>query len=149
MNIITDMKTSFYLCILVVFLFFSCSKEKEKSLDIQDINGYWEIVQAQNPYGKNVIYNINTQVDYFEIKDSLGFRKKLKPDLNGNYTTSKAVERFTWKNENDTLRLKYKTPMDTWEVDVLRLNDSLMLIKNKDDFLYTYKRFEAININAE
>lgn len=143
------MKTSFYLCILVVFLFFSCSKEKEKSLDIQDINGYWEIVQAQNPYGKNVIYNINTQVDYFEIKDSLGFRKKLKPDLNGNYTTSKAVERFTWKNENDTLRLKYKTPMDTWEVDVLRLNDSLMLIKNKDDFLYTYKRFEAININAE
>jgi hypothetical protein len=144
------MKTfSFIVSAILIVLLNSCQKTESPGIDIENINGYWEIVQAQNPYGKNVIYNINTQVDYFEIKDSMGFRKKLKPDLNGNYTTSKAVERFTWFKENDTLRLNYKTPLDTWQVDVLRLNDSLMLIKNKSNFLYTYKRFEPININEQ
>jgi len=135
--------------LFILFFVLSCSQKEKLSLNINDINGYWEIVQAQNPYGKNVIYKVNTQVDYFEIKDTLGFRKKLKPDLNGNYTTSKAVERFSWQNRDDTLRLNYKTPLDEWEVDVLRLNDSLMLIKNKNDFLYTYKKFEGFNLNLE
>jgi hypothetical protein len=128
-------------------LFLQSCQEEPQDIDMQNLNGYWEIVQAQNPYGKNVIYKINTQVDYFEVKDSMGFRKKMKPDLNGNYKTSKAIDRFTWRKENDTIRLNYKTPYDKRTVDLLRLNDSLMLIKNKNDFLYTYKRFEAININ--
>lgn len=141
------MKTYLYAIYVSIFLTISCSEEKEKhEVDIKDINGYWEIVQAQNPYGKNVIYTVNTQIDYFEVKDSLGFRKKLKPDLNGNYTTSRAVEKFSWAIENDTLRLNYKTPLDQWQVDVLRLNDSLMLLKNKKNFLYTYKKFEPINV---
>lgn len=138
-----------FLVFLIQMLLLSACKEKQQAIDMQNINGYWEIVQAQNPYGKNVIYNINTTVDYFEVKDSIGFRKKLKPDLSGNYKTSKALERFTWRKENDTIRLNYKTPFDEWSVDLLRLNDSLMLIKNKNNFLYTYKRFEAININPE
>ncbi len=146
------MKTShFFLYILFIFSLwlYSCNEEKEQNIDIQKINGYWEIIQAQNPYGKNVIYNINTQIDYFEIKDSLGFRKKLKPSLNGTYTTSKAVERFSWYEKDDTLRLKYKTPLDEWEVAILRLNDSLLLIKNKNDFLYTYKKFESLDLDIE
>lgn len=138
-----------FLVFLIQMLLLSACEEKQQAIDMQNINGYWEIVQAQNPYGKNVIYNINTTVDYFEVKDSIGFRKKLKPDLSGNYKTSKALERFTWRKENDTIRLNYKTPFDEWSVDLLRLNDSLMLIKNKNNFLYTYKRFEAININSE
>lgn len=138
-----------FLVFLIQMLLLSACEEKQQAIDMQNINGYWEIVQAQNPYGKNVIYNINTTVDYFEVKDSIGFRKKLKPDLSGNYKTSKALERFTWRKENDTIRLNYKTPFDEWSVDLLRLNDSLMLIKNKNNFLYTYKRFEAININPE
>lgn len=142
------MKIHFLVFFGLLLFFYSC-QENKNSIDIKAINGYWEIVQAQNPYGKKVIYSINTTVDYFEVKDSMGFRKKLQPDLNGNYKTSKAIERFTWQNENDTLRLNYNTPFDEWSVDLLRLNDSLMLIKNKKDFLYTYKRFEAININPE
>mgnify|MGYP003565228227 FL=1 len=147
---IFKMKYAYRLKILLLFTFIvSCQNKKNQDIEIENLNGYWEIVQAQNPYGKNVVYNINTQIDYFEINDSLGFRKKLKPNLSGNYKTSKAVEKFVWENRNDTLRLKYKTPLDEWEVDVLRLNDSLMLIKNKDNFLYTYKRFEPINLNTE
>lgn len=123
----------------------SCDS-KNNDIDIDKLNGYWEIVQAQNPYGKNIVYKINTQVDYMEVNDSLGFRKKLKPDLNGNFTTSKALEKFTAKTVDDTLRLNYKTPYDIWTESVLRLNDSLMLIKNEKDFLYTYKKFEPIII---
>ena len=134
--------------ILLVFSFVlvSCQKDKH-TIDINQLNGYWEIVQAQNPYGKNVIYNINTQVDYFEMKDSVGFRKKLKPDLSGNYKTSKALEEFKIIKEKDSVKLHYQTPYDSWKETIISLNDSLMLIKNEKDFLYTYKRFEAININ--
>lgn len=143
------MKKTFQNIIALVFIlqFVSCQKKAETAaIDIKNINGYWEIVQAQNPYGKNVIYKINTTVDYIEIKDSLGFRKKMKPNLNGNYTTSKALEKFSYFIENDTMRLHYKTPYDSWTESLLKINDSLMLIKNENDFLYTYKRFEPINL---
>ena len=141
------MKTLFHniAFLFLINLFISC-QDKQHEIDIQNLNGYWEIVQAQNPYGKNVIYKVNTTIDYFEIKDSLGFRKKLKPDLSGNYTTSKALEQFSFNIENDTMKLHYNTPYHTWTESLLRLNDSLMLIKNENDFLYTYKRFEPINI---
>ncbi len=138
------MKVFKALLILSVVLF-SCQNENPPIV-LNHLNGYWEIVQAQNPYGKNVIYSINTQVDYFEIKDSLGFRKKLKPDLSGNYKTTKALEEFKIITENDSLKIHYKTPYDAWKETILSLNDSLMLIKNEKDFLYTYKRFEPINI---
>lgn len=139
------MKNTLLLLFLVMFLN-SCQDEKHK-IDIKDLNGYWEIVQAQNPYGKSVIYSINPTVDYFEIEDSLGFRKKMKPDLNGNYTTSKALEKFELYVENDSLKLDYKTPYDSWTEVILELNDSLMLVINQKDFLYTYKKFEPINIS--
>ena len=141
------MRIPFYKISLLVMtvLLSSCQKEQHK-ININNLNGYWEIVQAQNPYGKNVIYKVNTTVDYFEIKDSLGFRKKLKPNLSGNFTTSKALEEFRCFIENDTIRLNYKTPYDNWTESLLKLNDSLMLIKNQNNFLYTYKRFEPLEI---
>ncbi|NBC57680.1 MAG: hypothetical protein GVY05_05270 [Bacteroidetes bacterium] len=136
----------FRILLVLSFVFVSCQKEKHE-IDIKHLDGYWEIVQAQNPYGKNVIYSVNTQVDYFELADSIGFRKKLKPDLNGNYKTSKALEQFKLIKENDSVKLHYQTPYDSWKETIISLTDSLMLIKNEKDFLYTYKRFEAININ--
>lgn len=138
------MKKELLLIISILFLI-SCADQK-KDIDIKDLNGYWEIVQAQNPYGKSVIYSINTQVDYFEVEDSIGFRKKMKPDLNGNYTTSKALEKFRWYKENDSLKLDYSTAYDSWTEVILELNDSLMLVINQKDFLYTYKKYTPINI---
>jgi hypothetical protein len=124
----------------------SCSSKKEQSpeIDINQINGYWEIVQAQNPYGKNVLYSINSSIDYFEMKDSIGFRKKMKPNVNGSFKTSLDLEKFKVYVENDTIKLAYNTLYSKWNESVLRLNDSLMLIKNDNDFLYTYKRFKPI-----
>jgi len=135
-----------FIVLLCLMLFLNSCEDKNTSIDINKLNGYWEIVQAQNPYGKSVVYSINTQIDYFEIEDSLGFRKKMKPDLNGNYTTSKALEKFTLYTENDSLKLDYTTPYDSWTEVILELNDSLMLVINQKDFLYTYKKFEPINI---
>lgn len=134
--------------LLLIFplLLMSCQKD-HLTVDTEHLDGYWEIVQAQNPYGKNVIYSVNTKVDYFELSDSIGFRKKLNPDLSGNYKTSKALEEFKLIEENDTVKLHYQTRYDSWKESILSLNDSLMLIKNENDFLYTYKRFEPINIS--
>jgi hypothetical protein len=139
------MKNLIFSCILL--LFFTACQDKDSDIDIKNLSGYWEIVQAQNPYGKNVVYPVNTQVDYFEVKDSVGFRKKMKPDLNGNYTTSKALEQFKLKSEHDSIKIEYTTPYDTWTEVILELNDSILLIKNNKDFLYTYKKFKPITIS--
>ena len=132
--------------LLLATLCMSCTDKKNIAIEIdpQQLNGYWEIVQAQNPYGKNVIYSINPTIDYIELRDSLGFRKKLKQSVGDNYQTSKDMEKFKVRFQNDTLKLVYHTLYSDWEEAVLRLNDSLMLIKNESDFLYTYKRVKPI-----
>jgi len=135
------------LFVLVLLILSACGNEDQHSgqIDIQQLNGYWEIVQAQNPYGKSVIYSINSTVDYIELKDSLGFRKKLSQTIGGKMKTSQDLEKFKVIVENDTVKLAYNTLYSNWKEAVLRLNDSLLLIKNDKDFLYTYKRFEPVS----
>lgn len=130
--------------LIIAFAFISCGNQTQDAskIDIQKLNGYWEIVQAQNPYGKNVIYTINQTVDYIELKDSLGFRKKLRRTIGDKLKTSEDLEKFKVVLENDTVKLAYTTLYSDWKESLLRLNDSLMLIKNENDFLYTYKRFK-------
>ena len=133
--------------IVFMFIFMACGNKNQgiNQIDIQKLNGYWEIVQAQNPYGKSVIYSINSTVDYIELKDSIGFRKKLNQNIGGKFKTTQDLEKFQVMVENDTVKLAYNTLYSNWKESVLRLNDSLMLIKNENDFLYTYKRFKPLN----
>jgi len=135
------------LLVLLLLIFISCGNEKQTDgpIEISKLNGYWEIVQAQNPYGKNVVYTINSTIDYIELKDSIGFRKKMNQNIGGKLKTSKDLEKFKVIVENDTLKLTYNTLYSNWKEAVLRLNDSLLLIKNENDFLYTYKRFKPLN----
>lgn len=137
------MRFFLFICIL---MFVSCgyNNKDANEIDIKKLNGYWEIVQAQNPYGKNVIYSINQTIDYIELKDSLGFRKKLNQTVGEKLKTSQDLEKFQVIVENDTVKLAYNTLYSNWKESVLRLNDSLMLLKNENDFLYTYKKFKPL-----
>ena len=139
------MKKAVLLLVLIVVL--SCSKNPE--MFIPHISGYWEIDEVTLSDGTKRDYTYNDTIDYLEVSDTLtGFRKKLKPNLMGNYETSKSVETFSIKIENDSLNIYYSTPYDNWKETVLNDNeDQLLIINNTNKDMYLYKRYQPIDLN--
>jgi hypothetical protein len=133
------------LTLLIISLTLSCSKNPESY--IEHLNGYWEIDEVTLPDGTKRDYNYNETIDYIEVNDSLkGFRKKMKPNLGGTYTTSDDSESFKIVIENDSMNIYYKTPYSEWKETVLEATENRMVVKNHDDLLYVYKRYEPIVI---
>jgi hypothetical protein len=131
--------------ILVLITTISCSQNSENYT--KHISGYWEIESVTLQDGSKRDYKINQTIDYFFVSDSLtGFRKKLQPNFRGTYTGSDNVERFKLAVKNRQLLIQYETPFNKWEETILFANKTELQIKNADNIIYLYKRFEPINI---
>lgn len=131
------------LTILIIFLSLSCSRNPESY--IEHLNGYWEIDEVILPDGSKRDYNFNETIDFLSINDSMtGFRKKLKPNFDGSFSTSDDAEALIVVVENDSLNIYYKTPYAEWKESVLDATDSKLIILNQDKFRYVYKRYEPI-----
>ena len=137
------MKKLYYaLCIILV----SCSQNREDFK--QHVTGYWEISEVILNDGTKKQYKINETIDYIEItNDSIGIRKKLKPNFNGTYETSKDIDTFVFKIENDSLNLYYKTPFSSWKETILKASEDKLQIINQNKVLYLYKRYTPITID--
>ncbi|MEY8848379.1 lipocalin family protein [Psychroserpens sp. XS_ASV72] len=141
------MKSKFLLLFLSSAVLFSCSKDPNELL--KHINGYWEIQEVTLSDGTKKEYTYNDTVEYIEISDNTtGFRTKLKPNLEGTYTTSTDKEGVSVKISNDSLHLIYSTPYSEWKETVLNANETELLIVNANKDMYLYKRYEPINMNA-
>jgi len=136
-----------YLSFFLLFLL-NCSNHPEQF--ITHIEGYWEINEVTLPDGNKKIYDFNDTVDFFKVTDSLtGFRKKLKPNLSGGYDTSKNVETFHLKIENDSLNIYYNTNFAHWKETILSVSKDELLIINQAKVLYLYKRYQPLNLNND
>ncbi len=131
--------------ISILTLIFSCSKNPEDFK--QHLSGYWEIKEVTLKNGTKKQYTINQTIDYIKInEDSIGFRKKLKPNFSGVFETSNSLEDFIFKIENDSLNLYYKTPFASWKETVLHATKNQMQIINQNKDLYLYQRYTPIVI---
>ncbi|MGY5851005.1 lipocalin family protein [Salegentibacter sp. F14] len=128
---------------LIGIVLLSCGSP-DPSEQIQYIEGYWEIDKVELPGDSVREYSINENIDYFQLKDSLGFRKKLQPQFDGSYKTSENAETLRIKIENDSLRLYYKTPFDQWKETLLHADKDKMSILNEDGIIYHYKKFTPL-----
>ncbi len=129
---------------LIIFLLvtfsISCSKNPESF--IEHINGYWEIESVVLADGTERNFSYNETIDFFNINDSLkGFRKKLKPDLEGKFTTSKDAEKLKLVIENDSLNVYYSTLFDTWKETILFADSMNLKVINQNKNVYLYKRY--------
>lgn len=127
--------------LLLALFFFSC---QQKTIDIQHLDGYWEIKKVESDQGKSKEFQINETVDYFVVKDSTGFRKKVKPMFSGTYQGSKDVEQFLIQTNNGLVVLVYKTPFDTWKEEIISLTQEELVIKNENNLTYTYQRYKSL-----
>ncbi|MGO4911334.1 hypothetical protein [Leeuwenhoekiella sp. W20_SRS_FM14] len=138
------MKT--YLASLSLFFVLLGCAENNPEEQLKNLNGYWEIKQVENPKGKTTDYKFNEQVDFIELKDTLGFRTKVLPRIDGTFVTTDSKENIVAKIENDSLYLNYTTPFDTWSETVLKADGNELKLKNDRGLIYTYHKFEKIDI---
>ncbi|NRB58589.1 MAG: hypothetical protein HRU50_01450 [Winogradskyella sp.] len=134
---------------LIVFfsiVFVGCNSSS--NINLEDINGYWEIEEVRLHNGSGMKYDFNATIDYIKINDSLkGFRKKLKPGINDTYYTSDDAERLIIKSENNSLNIYYSTPYDSWKETILELNSEKLRVINQNKDVYLYKRYTPINFD--
>lgn len=135
-----------------VLIFFmvvmSCSNNPEEY--IEHLNGYWEIKEVVFADGKKREYSINETIDYIQLNNSLkGFRKKMKPGINDTYFTSDDAEAITAKIEDNELNLYYSTLYFNWKETVLDADENQLKVRNENNVVYLYKRYQPINIEIE
>ncbi len=130
---------------LVLLSFISCSKPNPESYK-QYISGYWEIERVVLPDGTQKKYNFNQSIDFFEVKDSIGIRKKVQPKLDGSFIANKDSEIFILKIEYDSLRMYYKTSIASWKETVVSAKQNQIVIKNESGNTYFYKPYKKISL---
>lgn len=132
-----------YKIFLTIFLLVivSCSKPDPNNAK-QYLEGYWEIKTVEMPSGKTKNFDINTLIDYIEIKGDSGSRTKVSPNLDGTFTTNGLSEKFILKIEDDSLRMFYKTTFAEWKETVIKAQDSILTVRNRDNKTYTYTKFQ-------
>ena len=84
-----------YIYIIVALIGLAGCQNKISKLDLPHLNGYWEIERVTFPDGSKKEYAVSTSIDYIEVKNFKGFRKKVQPNFNGTYVTSNDAEMFT------------------------------------------------------
>jgi hypothetical protein len=137
------MRTGFVL--LIIFLFVSC-KQEVKRQDLVKLNGYWEIEKVEMPSGEKKVYKVNETIDYFEIKNNEGFRQKVMPQFDGTFKTNYIKESIEVVDSNSVYYIKFATDYGKWKEQIVALKDSVLVLKNKDDLKYTYKKFKPFSL---
>ena len=132
---------------LTTLFFFSC---KPHPVDyIEFINGYWEI---ENVYKNGKLlkeFKISEEIDYFRINNDLsGFRKKLKPNFNGSYTTSKDQLNFKLEIKfNKRLMIVYEDNNTIFVEEITKVNKTNLSIKNDKGMVYNYKVYKPLELS--
>jgi len=131
----------------ILFLLFGivtlgCQNNPKEQL--KHLTGYWEIEKVEVSKDSVINYKINSVVDYMEFEGKKGFRKKMKPQFDGTYITNKDKEEISAKIENDSLRLYYKTPFDSWKETVIDADADEFSVINRDGKIYYYKKFTPL-----
>lgn len=126
----------------ILIFILACTKNNPEE-QLKHISGYWEItkVELKDSVRK---YGISQYIDYIELKDSVGFRKKLQPRLDGSYIATNTSETIKVKLEDDSLRLYYSTPFASWKETIIKAEDSLLILKNRNGLIYHYRTYTPI-----
>ena len=133
---------------LIILFFFIISCDKQINLDL--INGYWEIVSVSknNEFVKE--YPFSNAVDFFII-DSLnnGYRKKIKPKINGSFEITLHEIPISIKNSNNFYEIKYYSTGNQYTETISKLDQNRLVIKNSEGIIFSYKRFEKYFDNGK
>jgi hypothetical protein len=131
--------------LLLTTLLISCHAEVKKE-DLNKLNGSWEIKQVKLSDGENKDYKVNETIDFFELKNNSGFRQKVMPQLDGTYRTNGIKETIKIIEKDHTFFIEYQTNYGKWQEEIVEIADSTLVLKNKINLEYTYKKFKPFSL---
>ena len=132
------MKKVIILVVLSVLLL-SCNQTITQK-DIVNLNGYWEIEKVIKQDGDKKEYKINEAIDYIEIKNNKGFRKKVYPQFDGKYLVNDLKEEISISDSSGIFFINYKTDYAKWKEQIIAIKDSSFTVKNEAKLEYKYKK---------
>ncbi|MGB5498887.1 MAG: hypothetical protein WBM77_08165 [Maribacter sp.] len=132
---------------LGIFLLLVACQNKVTQEELTLLNGYWEIEKVTLANGQTKEYKVNTTVDYIEVKEKAGFRKKVYPQFDGTFDTSNDAEQFTIIMRQDKFEIHYKSELSEWLEVLKSLDSNSFSVTNTENITYYYKRFEPINVD--
>ncbi|MEM7484877.1 MAG: hypothetical protein AAF348_06675 [Bacteroidota bacterium] len=132
--------------VFIVLILWGCTETSISKEDISFLNGYWEIKEVAFPDGNKKNYSVNPSVDFIQLENMEGFRKKLQPSFNGTYTASNDAESFKIIRINETFTIQYKKDRNEWEEKLVHLDSMSFSVMNTEGKTYSYKRFQPIAI---
>jgi hypothetical protein len=124
---------------LVMFLLISCHFKVSKE-DVSKLNGYWEIEKAVLPDGTKKEYKINETIDYFDVKNNVGFRKKVMPQLDGTYLVNDQQEKIKIIEKDTKFFIEYTTSYAKWKEEIIEISNDNLVLKNERNLEYHYKK---------
>lgn len=130
--------------IIVCLVVFSC-KEKIAIENIDKIKGYWQITKVETPEGNEKDYPVNENYEYFDIKDKVGFHKKVRWQPMGTFLVDDLQEKMTASVKEGKVVLDFSSSFGKHSETVVKLSDSLLVLESKDGADFHYKK---VNINA-
>ncbi|MFN3754220.1 hypothetical protein [Flavobacterium sp.] len=131
--------------ILITFLLLSCQADVKKE-DLSKLNGYWEIKQVTLADGETKDYKVNETIDFFEVKENVGYRQKVMPQFDGTFKTNGIKENLKILEIDNVYFVEYKTDYGKWNEEIIQIEDSTLVLKNKQNLIYTYKKFKPFSL---
>ncbi len=114
--------------------------------DLVNLNGYWEIEKVTKPDGSKKEYKVNETIDFFELKNKNGIRKKVTPQFNGTYLVNNQSEAITITQKNGETFINYVTSYAQWKERMVSLTKDILVIVNDQNIEYQYKKFTPFSI---
>ncbi len=129
-----------------IFLLLVSCQNKVSQEELTLLNGYWEIERVILSDGQTKEYKVNTTVDYIEVQDLSGFKKKVYPKFDGTFDTSNDAENFTILKQKDGFEIYYKSELSEWSEVIKSLTKNSFSVSSAENITYVYKRFVPINV---
>tara|TARA_B100000575_G_scaffold173133_1_gene138680 strand:+ start:325 stop:732 length:408 start_codon:yes stop_codon:yes gene_type:complete len=126
-----------------LILCFSC-KNTITSSELDLLNGYWSIDYITHKNETFYPKGATKLLDFYEVNDREGIRKKIQPQLNNKFLVTKDLNNFKIKFFKKNYYLSFQTIWDQWEEKVIKLNQNKLVLEHQEK-RYHYKRFDNKN----
>lgn len=127
--------------VLVVFLTISCTNKVDIAT-IDNLNGYWQIVKVEKEDGEKKDYQVTIDYDYFELKDNVGFHKKVQWQPLGKYLVDAMQEKVEAKQIEDEIALNFSSKFGKRTEKIIALSKEELVIQTQDESTFYYKKVE-------
>ena len=135
-------KIILFICIV---LNFSCIEKQE--IDISLLDGYWEIQSVKQDNKLLKTYPFSGIIDYFEVENGKGLRKKVMPKIDGKFETSLHKINFNISQKNGETIIEYFDKNNIFTETIVKLDSTELFITNKENYIYHYRVYEKLNFD--